>query len=331
MKTEGNNSIENANSIEAWIYFVIFVFVACCKGPTKKSPTEILCRTFDKLKNDRPFLKTITSLATPAPVKEAISYFFLRRAMSTSSTILQILFLYAAQCLIPATLLIATPKKSILRYLSIPCSTFIVYRAIPVAAALGPGFIWCECSRLFVTIIFQCLNLLLINPKNSNDLCTEGSESFVAQIFAATRFFTDPRGINTPWQIKNVPPQPAYYKRRAMNTPPRGRFLVRQSAIVVWQYLALDVLATLGLQRALEQEKRGMLPPVPQWDMSTEQWIERIISNIMAGFVVSRILIDFHHRAFSIILVGFGLDSPENCPPLYGRALDADTVRGFWG
>ncbi|KAG0154911.1 hypothetical protein PDIDSM_484 [Penicillium digitatum] len=251
--------------------------------------------------------------------------------MSTSSPILQILFFYAAQCLIPATLLIATPKKSILRYLSIPCSTFIVYRAIPVAAALGPGFIWCECSRLFVTIIFQCLNLLLINPKNSNDLCTEGSESFVAQIFAATRFFTDPRGINTPWQIKNVPPQPAYYKRRAMNTPPRGRFLVRQSAIVVWQYLALDVLATLGLQRALEQEKRGMLPPVPQWDMSTEQWIERIISNIMAGFVVSRILIDFHHRAFSIILVGFGLDSPENCPPLYGRALDADTVRGFWG
>ncbi|KAK4861626.1 hypothetical protein LT330_003661 [Penicillium expansum] len=116
-----------------------------------------------------------------------------------------------------------------------------------------------------------------------------------------------------------------------MDTPPRGRFLVRQTAIVVWQYLALDVFATLGLQQALEQEKIGMLPPVPQWDISTEQWIERIISNIMAGFVVSRILIDFHHRVFSIILVALGLDSPENCPPLYGRALDADTVRGFWG
>ncbi|CAI7593687.1 unnamed protein product [Penicillium palitans] len=116
-----------------------------------------------------------------------------------------------------------------------------------------------------------------------------------------------------------------------MNTPPRGRFLVRQTAIVVWQYLALDVFATLALQQALEQEKIGTLPPVPQWDISTEQWIERIISNIMAGFVVSRILIDFHHRVCSIILVGLGLDSPENCPPLYGRALDADTVRGFWG
>ncbi|KXG49368.1 uncharacterized protein PGRI_032380 [Penicillium griseofulvum] len=116
-----------------------------------------------------------------------------------------------------------------------------------------------------------------------------------------------------------------------MNTPPRGRFLIRQISIVVWQYLALDVFATLALQQALEQEKSGMLPPVPRWDISTEQWIERIISNLMAGFVVSRILIDFHHRVFSIITVGLGLDSPTNCPPLYGRALDADTVRGFWG
>ncbi|KAJ5826704.1 hypothetical protein N7447_003467, partial [Penicillium robsamsonii] len=253
-----------------------------------------------------------------------------RRVMSTSSNVVQILSLYAAHCLIPATLLIATTKKSVLRYLSIPCSIFIVSRAIPVATALGPGFVWCECARLFVTIIFQCLNLLLINPKDSNDL-PGGSQSFVARIYAATRLFTDPRGINTSWQIKNAPPQPAYYKRRDMNTPPRGRFLVRQTAIAVWQYLALDIFATLALQQALEHEKSEMLPPVPEWHISTEQWIERIISNLMAGFVVSRILIDFHHRAFSIIAVGLGLDSPANCPPLYGRALDADTVRGFWG
>ncbi|KAJ5950382.1 uncharacterized protein N7479_008795 [Penicillium vulpinum] len=250
--------------------------------------------------------------------------------MSTSSNLLRIVFLYAAHCLIPATLLITTTKQSVVRYLSIPCSIFIVYRAIPVATALGPGFVWCECVRLFITIIFQCINLLLINPKDSNDLPSRGSQISVARIYAATRLFTDPRGINTPWQIKNAPPQPAYYKRRGMSTPPRDRFLVRQIAIVVWQYLVLDVFATLGLQQALEQEKSGMLPPVPQWDISTEQWIERIISNVMAGFVVSRILIDFHHRAFSIIIVGLGLDSPENCPPLYGRALDADTIRGFW-
>lgn len=253
-----------------------------------------------------------------------------RRVTSTSANVVHIFFLYVVHCLIPATLLIATPKRSTIRYLSIPCSILIVYRAIPVATALGPGFVWCECARLFMTITFQCLNLLLINPKDASDL-PERSQGLIARVYMATRFFTDPRGINTPWQIKNAPPQPAYYTRRNMDNPPRGRFLVRQSAIIVWQYLALDVFATLALQQALEQENHGMLPPVPQWDISIEQWIERIISNLMAGFVVSRILIDFHHRAFSIILVGFGLDSPANCPPLYGRAMDADTVRGFWG
>jgi hypothetical protein len=247
---------------------------------------------------------------------------------STSLYILQLLSLYAAHCLIPAILLIATPKRSILRYLAIPCSIIIVHRAIPVATALGPGFFWCECGRLFLTIIFQCLNLLLINPKDGDDLPSTGSQNFGARLYSATRLFTDPRGINTPWQIKNAPPQPGYYKQWGSKAPPRGQFLIRQTVIVVWQYLALDIFATLALQKALEQNT--ILPPMPQWDIPTEKWIERIISNLMAGFVVSRILIDFHHRTFSIILVGLGLDSPANCPPLFGRALDADTVRGFW-
>ncbi|CAG8143270.1 unnamed protein product [Penicillium olsonii] len=245
-----------------------------------------------------------------------------------SVLILHIACLYAAQCLIPAILLIATPKGSILRYLSIPCTVLIAYDAIPVATALGPGFVWCESARLFLTIVFQCLHLLLINPKDGEDLPSGGSQTFGSRLFAATRLFTDPRGIHTPWQVKNAPSQPEYYNRWDRREPPRARFLTRQISIAIWQYLTLDVFATLALQQNREQS--GTLPPIPRWDISTEQWIERIISNIMAGFVVSRILIDFHHRVFSIILVGLGLDSPANCPPLFGRALDADTVRGFW-
>ena len=114
-------------------------------------------------------------------------------------------------------------------------------------------------------------------------------------------------------------------------TPPRTRFLLRQTAIVVWQYLMLDLFATVALQQAMEQKTHETLPPVVQWDLSTEQWIERLVSNLIAGAVVSRILIDFHHRVFSIILVGVGLESPSGCPPLFGRYADAGSLRGFWG
>ena len=250
---------------------------------------------------------------------------------SASSHILKISCLYTAHCLIPATLLIATSKKSIYRYLSVPCSLILARQAIHVASALGPGFFWCELARLFVTIIFQCLNLLLINPKDGSDIPAEVDQGLVARLYYAISLFTQPRGVNTAWQVKNTPSHPQYYQRRGWTVPPRGHFLIRQTAIAVWQYLALDVFATLALQQALEQKKHEILPPTVQWNLSIEQWIERIISNLVAGFVVSRILIDFHHRAYSIIIVGLGLDAPSNCPPLFGKAANAYTLRGFWG
>ncbi|KAJ5644595.1 hypothetical protein N7507_010606 [Penicillium longicatenatum] len=249
---------------------------------------------------------------------------------SISSQILEISALYAAHCLIPGILLVTTTRRSAWRYLSIPCLVAIAHRSIRLATSLGPGFIWCELARLIVTVIFQSLNLLLINPKDCTDL-PSGTKGVVARLYYATRLFTQPRGINTPWQIKNAPAQPAYYTKRGMTEPPRGRFLLRHTAIAIFQYLALDVFATLALQQAQEQMKHQLLPPTVQWDLSVEQWIERIISNLVAGFVVSRMLIDLHHRVFSILLVGLGLDSPSNCPPLFGRAADAGSLRGFWG
>ncbi|KAJ5793192.1 uncharacterized protein N7503_009170 [Penicillium pulvis] len=251
--------------------------------------------------------------------------------VTISSQILEISTLYAAHCLIPGILLITTSKRSAWRYLSIPCLVVIAHRSIRVATSLGPGFIWCELARLIVTVVFQSLNLLLINPKDSTDLPSKESHGVVARLYYATRLFTQPRGINTPWQIKNAPAQPAYYAKRGMKEPPRGRFLLRNTAIAIIQYLALDVFATLALQQAQEQKKHELLPPTVQWDISVEQWIERIISHLVAGFVVSRMLIDLHHRVFSILLVGLGLDSPSNCPPLFGRAADAGSLRGFWG
>lgn len=247
------------------------------------------------------------------------------------SNVTQITFLYSLHCFVPAILLIATAKRSSLRYLSVPCLVLIAYRSVGVATALGPGFVWCELARLFVTVVFQALNLLLINPIDGSDIPTENACGFITRLYYAARLFTQPRGINTPWQIKNVPAQPAYYARRNLNGPPRGRFLVRQTSIAIWQYLALDVFATVALQQALEQRRHETLPRTVQWDLSVEQWIERITSNLIAGFVVSRMIIDLYHRAFSIFIVGLGLDSPANCPPLFGKAADAGTLRGFWG
>lgn len=252
------------------------------------------------------------------------------RVASTSANILQVLLLYAVHVLVPATLLLSTAKRSILRYITIPFSLCILYQAIQVASLLGPGFAWCELTRLFLTVSCQSLNLLLISPKDDQDVPLSAGRSVWHRLYQASKLFTHPRAIGTPWQISNKPPHPAYYKQKHMNVPPRRQFLIRQIAIVLWQYLALDLFAYLALQQAIEQEKSGPLPPTVEWNLTTEKWIERIVSNLMAGFVVSRILIDFHHRVFSIIAVGIGLDSTSDWPPLFGRATEADSLRGFW-
>ncbi|KAJ5387059.1 hypothetical protein N7509_009600 [Penicillium cosmopolitanum] len=190
---------------------------------------------------------------------------------STWANILEILLLYTAHVLLPTILLLATAKRSLLRYLSIPVSLCILHRAIHIASLLGPGFIWCELARLFLTVACQSLNLLLINSKDGHDIPDIGQG-----------------------------------------------------------YLALDMFSTLALRQAMEQEKFGTLPSTVHWNISIEQLIERIVSNLMAGFVVSRILIDFHHRVFSVIAVGIGLDSTSDWPPLFGKATDTYSLRGFW-
>ncbi|KAJ5103030.1 hypothetical protein N7532_003559 [Penicillium argentinense] len=249
---------------------------------------------------------------------------------STTANILEIVFLYVTHASIPAIILLATPKRSVLRYLSIPISVYITYRAVHVASLLGPGFVWCELARLFLTVVFQALNLLLINPKDGHDLNSEVANGSLGRVYYSAQLFTHPRGVNTPWKIKNAPPHPAYYRRKGTVSPPRGRFLIRQISIAVWQYLVLDLFCTLALQQALEQKKHETLPPTVQWDLTFEQWIERIISNLMAGFVVSRILIDFHHRVFSVITVCLGLESTSDCPPLFGSATSVHSLRTFW-
>ncbi|KAJ5887558.1 hypothetical protein N7495_007599 [Penicillium taxi] len=246
---------------------------------------------------------------------------------SNTTNIGEIFLLYSSHCLLPATLLITTSKRSALRYLYIPCSIWILHRAIQLASALGPGFIWCEFARLFVTVFFQALNILFFNPRDGSDIPSSGGR--VLSLYYVAKILTQPRGINTSWESKNAPSQPTYYGER---TPSKTRFLIRQVAISTWQYLALDLFSTLAVEQAkLKQINHESMPLNIQWYLPVDQWIERIVSNIVAGFVVSRILIDFHHRAFSVFTVGLGFESPSDSPPLFGRAVDAYTLRGFWG
>ncbi|OQE44634.1 hypothetical protein PENCOP_c002G06649 [Penicillium coprophilum] len=219
------------------------------------------------------------------------------------------------QGLIPTVVLITTPTHSPLRYLSIPCytSTNLVGN-----------------SAIFV---LTALDLLLIHPQTRRDFVdAEGNtKNFLCRLFQAFKLLTYTRAINTPRQAKNVPPFPNYYTKRDPKVIPRGRFLVRETAIAIWQFLTLDTLSVLALKQAIHnQDVEQSISSDPQGSFPGQKWRERFFQTLMAWFVVSRIVISFYHRVASIISVSLG-DSPSNSPPMIGRMADMYTLRNFWG
>ncbi|KAJ6061859.1 uncharacterized protein N7446_005979 [Penicillium canescens] len=183
---------------------------------------------------------------------------------------------------------------------------------------------------LFISIL-SATYFLLANPKDSRDFVNANgtTKSFFSRLYEALRIMMLTRAINTPRQVKNVPGPPAYYAKRDPKVIPRGRFLVRETSIAVWQFLALSMFETLSAQEA--SKKPAPVSFEVQWFVPVDQWVERIISNVITWFVVARILIDLNARICAILCVGLGLDTPADSPPTFRTMADAYSLRNFWG
>jgi hypothetical protein len=237
--------------------------------------------------------------------------------------------LCALQLLIPTLLLATTPKRSILRYLSVPCMLWVLKQGItqiPNPTILHSNSI----GFLFISIL-SATYFLLANPKDSRDFVNANgtTKSFFSRLYEAIRMMMLTRAINTPRQVKNIPGPPAYYAKRDPKVVPRGRFLVRETSIAVWQFLALSMFETLSAQEA--SKKPAPISFEVQWFVPVDQWVERIISNLIGWFIVARILIDLNARICAILCVGLGLDTPADSPPTFGTMADAYSLRNFWG
>lgn len=237
--------------------------------------------------------------------------------------------------LLPASAIVLSPKRSISRYMAIICCVLLTSRFMqPV---VGSSTIRTIGSAQLILVTVQAINVLVLNPLGRKDIAQEApktARSDFAQLYHAAEAVVMLRAINTPRQIKNVPAYPSYYATRLREGAiPRGAFLRRQILIFIWQYLALDLLQTAARLRASPQN--GATSDITfthlEYRVPVEKWIERVLTNLINWFVLSRIIIDANYRFMSIMFVGFGGDSPNNWPPLFGRMADAYTVRNFWG
>ncbi|KAJ5816720.1 hypothetical protein N7447_008953 [Penicillium robsamsonii] len=251
---------------------------------------------------------------------------------STGANILEFFCFYLIQNVVPAALIITTRKGSPLRYLCIPGMIWIASRFIrPFGASGSPT--WCQAITQLVIATLQAANLLLLNPLTSSDISRSAKtmQNFGSSLVAAFRLISQTRAVNTHRQVKNVPSHPKYYLHRGMQVPTRGRFLLRQLAIVAWQCLVLDIVQTISLQQAGERDLQKPVSSQIEWIVPVGQWAERIATHLSIWFVVNRLISDLAYRVLSIFFVGIGLDSPTDWPPAFGSMADAFTLRNFWG
>ncbi|KAJ5210464.1 hypothetical protein N7491_010270 [Penicillium cf. griseofulvum] len=250
----------------------------------------------------------------------------------STANILEFFCFYLVQNVVPAALIITTRKSSPLRYLCIPGMVWIASRFIrPFGSAGSPT--WCQAITQLVIGTLQATNLLLLNPLTHSDISRSAKsvQNFGSSLIAAFRLLAQTRAVNTHWQVKNVPSHPKYYLRRGMQVPTRGRFLLRQLAIVTWQCLVLDIVQTVSLQQVRERRLQDPASLEVEWIVPAGQWAERIATHLSIWFVVNRLISDLAYRVLSIFFVGIGLDSPADWPPAFGSMADVFTLRNFWG
>ncbi|KAJ5635100.1 uncharacterized protein N7484_008413 [Penicillium longicatenatum] len=181
----------------------------------------------------------------------------------------------------------------------------------------------------------QAATILLINPLDANDLIHENpgrTKSSIGLFYYAFEQQTEPRAIGTPRQVKGIHPHPAYYynAKKDTNVVSRGSFLLRQFAIFVWQYAVLDIVQ-FSAHRMPVRSMTGEIFTELEWNVPIDIWIQRITENLISWFLIARICLDCRYRMASIIVVGLGINSPQDWSPIFGSMSDAYTLRNYWG
>jgi hypothetical protein len=248
------------------------------------------------------------------------------------------IFYYLALHIPPAILIVTTPKKSPIRVLWVPCLILICCKYYVAADNLpfhSAYRILLGTPVMGMTI--HLLNVLLINGIDKYDILREAklepSAGIASAVAAACNVVFSLRGIGTRWQAKNIPSLPAFYTLNGQS-PTRGRFLLRETAICLWQYLVLDIVFTLGIQEDPDDATRkyALGTEFVYLSATREQWQTKMFVSLFGHLFAGRILIDiFSHRFIAIIAVALCRYSPADWPPAFGSVFDAYTVRQYMG
>ncbi|KAG6010177.1 hypothetical protein E4U21_007654 [Claviceps maximensis] len=263
--------------------------------------------------------------------------------------------LHLSLCLLLAAVaVVVTSKSSVFRLAAVPCLLLTANRlfhelgSITTSATINSILVG---ESMF--LLLQCINFVMFSKLDSSQLQHAGvlaaQSSLSSKVRQTTRLLLNLRGIGTPWKAKHVENASAWCsptgdsekgkKHENEMTPavclssPRRRYMLRQSLILCWQYMFLDVVHQSSLA---SESARGSTNPFPMdfefqyFGLSAKQWASRVIISLFAGLGPARVQLDLMYRLCGLSAVFIGFSEPSDWPPLFGSIKEAYSLQGFW-
>ncbi|KAK5999048.1 Acetyltransferase TRI7 [Cladobotryum mycophilum] len=214
-----------------------------------------------------------------------------------------------------------------LRILWVPGYIFTAHQLLLVLSTISTSVTLSSIATgLSSIVMLQCFNCLVVSAHDAQALqgvVYHPSASFPTKVWSTIFLFFNLRGVKTPWKVKEPNKFPQFYKLEAGKTesqgqagPSKGWFIFRQLLVIAWHYVFMDIYETAGRET----------PP----NATPEQWAGRVAIGL-AWLGPARAVLDFYYRLLGLALVVPGFIAVDAWPPLFGRAADLYTLRGFWG
>lgn len=191
----------------------------------------------------------------------------------------------------------------------------------PQWRAVAAGLVWVQ--------FLSASEMVWVSRVDSADVSASRgesrAESFAVQAIQVISLLWNLRRVGTRWQVKNTPASsssgPASWDRT--------HFVLRRLTTTIFAYLIMDIMVS-GPSPDLVLVSPQKETLFRLGSLSLEDVIFRTIGTVSFWFSTALINL-IMSNSVAIVSVLAGLNSPTDCPPLYGPIGEAYNIRQFWG
>ncbi|KAG9254982.1 membrane bound O-acyl transferase family-domain-containing protein [Emericellopsis atlantica] len=182
-------------------------------------------------------------------------------------------------------------------------------------------------TTLIVVLFHACDYLVVLRASSREYVVSQGTQpTFLRQyVLTPVSMLCNWRRIGTQWQIDKIPP---FSPRSPAKTPSRAYLIATRVVCMGLCWVAIDLCEVSVLQYSEMMTPGVVLARVDRLTMPELLFRAEFV---VRYFICAVTGVYMGYAGVTLIGLVLGLNSPQDCPPMFGSLRDAYTVRGYWG